>query len=127
MPYCCLVDGGGPRCGAQAAWTRPFSGSHSLSAWLRRIGIHDPGTRIASSPRRRTMPRVSFNSVNSDHAVGSDAKIQELGTRWGISPGYWLWGPPVRILIVVDGRINIGKDPFQFGLGYVLETLRDPA
>jgi len=29
------------------------------------------------------------------------------------------------ILFVIDGRINTGFDPFSFGLGYVLQTLRD--
>src|SRR4051812_657463 len=32
----------------------------------------------------------------------------------------------VKILLVFDGRIRLNKDPFDFGLGYALETLRGP-
>ena len=46
---------------------------------------------------------------------------------WGIRPGSWLWGTQLRILFVIDGRIELTKDPSEFGLGYVLETLRDPS
>src|SRR5262249_13901029 len=31
----------------------------------------------------------------------------------------------IRILFVIDGRIEESTDPTTFGLGYVLETLRD--
>ncbi len=36
-----------------------------------------------------------------------------------------MWPTVLRILIVIDGRINTSGDPSGFGLGYVLETLRD--
>jgi hypothetical protein len=42
-------------------------------------------------------------------------------------PGPALWSPQLNILFVVDGRINTSKDPMSFGLGFVLDTLRDPA
>lgn len=37
-----------------------------------------------------------------------------------------LWPQTIRILIVIDGRIDTTKDPQWFGLGYLLETLRTP-
>jgi hypothetical protein len=43
--------------------------------------------------------------------------------RWGVSPGPWLWATPLRILMVIDGRINTDWGHFDFGLGPVLETL----
>jgi len=48
-------------------------------------------------------------------------------SAWGITPGYWLWGTPIRILVVIDGIIDLTKRDAAFGLGYVLETLRAPA
>ena len=44
---------------------------------------------------------------------------------WGIGDGPLLWPVRIRILFVIDGRINDSSDPTKFGLGYVLETLRD--
>jgi len=35
--------------------------------------------------------------------------------------------PVLRILFVIDGRIRLDKDPTQFGLGFVLDTLCDPS
>ena len=40
-------------------------------------------------------------------------------------PGPALWSPVLRILFVIDGRIDTSLDPANFGLGYVLATLRD--
>ncbi len=45
---------------------------------------------------------------------------------WGITPGYWLWSSQIRILFVIDGRINLSSEKGKFGLGLVLETLRTP-
>ena len=44
---------------------------------------------------------------------------------WGIGEPPWLWGTRIRILFVIDGRITQGSDEGEFGLGLVLETLRD--
>lgn len=33
-------------------------------------------------------------------------------------------GQPLRILIVIDGRINLAHDANLFGLGFVIDTLR---
>lgn len=37
-----------------------------------------------------------------------------------------VWPVTLRILIVIDGRIELTKHPDRFGLGYVLDTLRAP-
>lgn len=52
---------------------------------------------------------------------------EDTFVRWGVAPGAALWPTVVRILFVVDGRINTSTCPVSFGLGYVLETLRDPS
>jgi hypothetical protein len=44
---------------------------------------------------------------------------------WGIGDGPWVWGTRIRILFLIDGRITEGTRPDEFGLGLVLETLRD--
>ena len=46
--------------------------------------------------------------------------------NWGFADAAGLWPQTIRILIVIDGRINETKDKNEFGLGYVLETLRTP-
>jgi hypothetical protein len=45
---------------------------------------------------------------------------------WGDAEVAPLWPVNIRILIVIDGRIVLTKKPMDFGLGYVLETLRAP-
>ena len=49
----------------------------------------------------------------------------ETFVRWGVAPGPALWPTVIRILFVIDGRINTSKNPSSFGLGYVLDTLRN--
>jgi hypothetical protein len=44
---------------------------------------------------------------------------------WGIAERSWLWPVQIRILIVTDGRITTSDDPYEFGLGPVIDTLRD--
>jgi hypothetical protein len=45
---------------------------------------------------------------------------------WGVSPGYPQWTTWVRILFVVDTAMTLGFGPYpDFGLGMVLDTLRD--
>ena len=46
---------------------------------------------------------------------------------WGIGDVPLLWGTRIRILFVIDGRITVSSKPDEFGLGLVLDTLRDPA
>jgi hypothetical protein len=60
-------------------------------------------------------------------ANGSDdATVNDETSRlWGIKRGPWLWAPRVRILFVIDGRVNTSKSLDVFGLGLVLDTLRD--
>jgi hypothetical protein len=48
-------------------------------------------------------------------------------SRWGIDLVPWLWATRVRILFVIDGRITEGRSPEEFGLGLILDTLRDPS
>lgn len=50
-----------------------------------------------------------------------------LERRWGIGLTPWLWATRVRILFVIDGRINEKRGARDFGLGFVLDTLRDPS
>lgn len=58
----------------------------------------------------------------SDHeAVPKSA----LAGMWGIGGAPWLWGTRIRILFVIDGRINEDDGAYDFGLGLVLNTLRN--
>ncbi|MGH8193871.1 MAG: hypothetical protein ACREQ8_05625 [Woeseiaceae bacterium] len=45
---------------------------------------------------------------------------------WGSVDAAVVWPITIRVLIVIDGRINLTKDPSEFGLGYVLDSLRAP-
>jgi hypothetical protein len=54
----------------------------------------------------------------------SDTGLSTFAT-WGIGRPPWLWSTRIRILFVTDGRITASSDPTEFGLGYVIETLRD--
>jgi hypothetical protein len=47
--------------------------------------------------------------------------------QWGIAIRDALWPVTVRILLVIDGRINLTSNKMEFGLGYVLDTLRAPS
>ena len=47
--------------------------------------------------------------------------------RWGVVSGPAVWPAVVRILFVIDGRVDTSACQTAFGLGYVLETLRDPS
>jgi hypothetical protein len=49
----------------------------------------------------------------------------DLYGKWGVLPGPWLWATHLRILFVLDGRIDTGRTSGCFGLGLVLDTLRD--
>jgi hypothetical protein len=49
----------------------------------------------------------------------------DLYRKWGVLPGPWLWATHLRILFVLDGRIDTGRTSGCFGLGLVLDTLRD--
>lgn len=55
-----------------------------------------------------------------------DRSRDDLRRTWGITPGYWLWPTPIKILFVMDGRINLTSERLNFGLGYVLDTLLAP-
>jgi hypothetical protein len=53
------------------------------------------------------------------------AERPDLYRRWGVLPGPWLWTTHLRILFVLDGRIDTGRGSGCFGLGLVLDTLLD--
>ncbi len=56
----------------------------------------------------------------------ADATLGDDTNRlWGIKRGPWLWGTRVRILFVTDGRVNFSREHGEFGLGLVLDALRD--
>jgi hypothetical protein len=63
-------------------------------------------------------------AVASDLVAGTR---RDPSSRWGVIPGPALWPTVLRILFVVDGRIDTTTCPETFGLGYVLKTLRDDA
>ena len=44
---------------------------------------------------------------------------------WGFGNVPRFWGPRLRILLVMDGRINVPWGDHDFGLGYVLKSLRE--
>jgi hypothetical protein len=46
-------------------------------------------------------------------------------TSWPIGKPPWLWGTRIRILFVMDGRIRATYNPEAFGLGLVVDTMRD--
>jgi hypothetical protein len=58
-------------------------------------------------------------------SVGDQSR-DDLRRTWGITPGYWLWPTTIKILFVIDGRIDLTSEPGRFGLGFVLDTLRAP-
>jgi hypothetical protein len=66
---------------------------------------------------------VEVKVAHSEKLVGS--RDVELARRWGVRVGPWLWGARLRILFVIDGRVELSSGPEDFGLGPVLDTLRD--
>jgi hypothetical protein len=70
--------------------------------------------------------RDNTQEVGRADAGFSDTSASTFA-RWGIGKPPWLWHTWIRILFVIDGRITDSSDPTEFGLGYVLETLRDPS
>jgi hypothetical protein len=64
---------------------------------------------------------------SSSNLVGMSAvnhSRDDLRSTWGITPGYYLWPTTIKILFVIDGRIQLSK--VEFGLWYVLDTLTAP-
>ena len=53
------------------------------------------------------------------------ARRVDLYRRWGVLPGPWLWATRLRILFMLDGRVDSGRGSGCFGLGRVLDTLID--
>jgi hypothetical protein len=67
--------------------------------------------------------------MQSDLKQAESARFRtgETSAAWGVAPGPAVWPTVLRILFVIDGRIDTSTCPTSFGLGYVLETLRDPS
>jgi hypothetical protein len=57
--------------------------------------------------------------------AGRDFDAATAEHVWGIGLVPWLWGVQLRILFVIDGRITEGRGGEEFGLGLVLDTMRD--
>jgi hypothetical protein len=60
----------------------------------------------------------------------TELDVNQLGYHWGVTwPEWpdWPWTTRIRILMVVDHRITAGHGPNEFGLGPVIDTLRDPS
>lgn len=66
--------------------------------------------------------------MDRDRVVMSvvDRSSADLKSTWGIAGGYSLWPVTIKILFVIDGRITLSKFNYEFGLGYVLDTLSAP-
>lgn len=64
----------------------------------------------------------------TEDAAAIEAMRKALELDWGIWPHWpdWPWATKIRILFVIDGeRITEGSSGGEFGLGPVLDTLRD--
>src|SRR3990170_2282715 len=73
------------------------------------------------------LSRLAVYADREDSLMSTvDKSRDDLRSAWGITPGYWLWSSHMRILFVIDGRINLSSQRGKFGLGLVLETLRTP-
>ncbi|MDQ4039297.1 MAG: hypothetical protein M3313_13335, partial [Actinomycetota bacterium] len=80
--------------------------------WKEKGGRHD---------RLRFAHDGAGNAESADEAVATTA----IPRLWGIGDAPWLWATRIRILFVIDGRINEGHSEEDFGLGPVLDTLRN--
>jgi hypothetical protein len=67
--------------------------------------------------------RDNAQDVGRADAGFSDTSASTFAA-WGIVPK-WTWQIRIRILFVIDGRITKGSERDEFGLGYVLDTLRE--
>jgi hypothetical protein len=66
--------------------------------------------------------------IERQQATRSEMTSPETKTGvWGVGNVPWLWSARLRILFVMDGRITVTSGADDFGLGLVLETLRDPS
>ena len=99
-----------------------------------RPGDPEPANAIDSTSRQcndrhdrwihRLHEVAGCSRSTSSCARPSDAPA-DLYRKWGVLPGPWLWATHLRILFVLDGRIDTGRTSGCFGLGLVLDTLRD--
>jgi hypothetical protein len=68
-------------------------------------------------------PRTRDDAARKGEAYAARAAAPV--SSWGIAMGPWAWATKVRILFVIDGRVTAGSGEDEFGLGLVLDTLRD--
>jgi hypothetical protein len=64
----------------------------------------------------------------TEDAAVIEARRNALALDWGIYWPHWPdwpWTTKIRILFVIDGRVTEGSSGFEFGLGPVLDTLRN--
>lgn len=59
------------------------------------------------------------------HYVVKDAIALERFRDWGVYPWPWLFSQDLKILFVIDGAVTLST--IGFGVGKVLDILRDPA
>jgi hypothetical protein len=71
-------------------------------------------------------PEPVEDSSNSEGRETAYPDQDPIVKNWGVEDGYWLWPAVIRILLVIDGRIVLNKSPYNFGLGYILDTMRAP-
>jgi hypothetical protein len=68
---------------------------------------------------------LTWEELAADAAARPATKArQPLSHWWGIDWVEWLLAVRIRILFVIDGRINTEHGPRDFGLGPVIDTLR---
>ena len=69
-------------------------------------------------------PAKQISFVGWRHGMASNTLVRnqqvDIFSSWGVTAGPALWPTALRILFVIDGRINTSFDPHSFGLGYVL-------
>jgi hypothetical protein len=88
----------------------------ALPPWRMKPAARGAATTSTRGALRFAIERRFPNLFRDRHATSR---------LWGIKRGPWLWAPRVRILFVTDGRVNRSKELNTFGLGLVLDTLRD--
>jgi hypothetical protein len=60
-----------------------------------------------------------------DCGTAAGAEHADRYREWGVVAGPWLWTTRLRILFVLDGRIDTSEVDGCFGLGLVIRTLLD--
>lgn len=80
------------------------------------------GDAHAETPTVHSSPGADTSSLSSSEG---DHRNAMASAWWGIGFPPWLWATRIRILFVIDGRITTGYGAEEFGLGQVIDTLRN--